>query len=122
MVDAGEVDAIAGAVPHLEYTIFFDIRQFGSAVLSCRGVYFFWKMKFFLTRPHRAGRLQVCNRAQWRKTMSKMAEYAYELSEALGHGGEFNDHVQEVYAAGVKVTSDPDTLLALVRTIVGGAV
>ncbi len=52
--------------------------------------------------------------------MSKMAEYAYELSEALGHDGEFNDHVQEVYEVGCKVTSDPDELLELVRTIVQG--
>ncbi len=52
--------------------------------------------------------------------MSKMGEYAMELSEALGHNGEFNDHVQAVYAAGCKITDDPDVLLEFVRVVCAG--
>lgn len=51
--------------------------------------------------------------------MSRMADFAIELSEAIGDGGEFTERVERVYAAGCKVTNDPDTLIELVRTIVG---
>jgi len=50
-----------------------------------------------------------------------MKEYAYDLSEALGHGGEFNDHVERVYTAGCAAASDPDALLELVRVVVANA-
>ena len=53
--------------------------------------------------------------------MSAMSRYAEELSEALGHNGEFNDHVQAVYAAGCKATTDPDVLLELVKVIKEGS-
>jgi len=51
--------------------------------------------------------------------MSKMAQYAAELSEALGHGGNFNDHVQSVYELATAMSIGPDELLSLVRIIKG---
>ena len=53
--------------------------------------------------------------------MGRMKEYAFDLSEALGHGGEFNDQVENVYTAGCAASSDPDTLLELVKVIVANA-
>ena len=40
-----------------------------------------------------------------------MAEFTYELSERLGWGGEFNEHVQHVYEVGCKLGLTPEGLL-----------